>query len=283
MLNRRALLKTACIAPLAHAAEPLRIWDVHCHLSFLPGDTPEQRFERMIAFMDRLAIERAIVHLGYPIRNNPTPEELRAQNDQVLRAVDHWPKRASGFVQLNPNYVEASLREFDRCVRDGPMVGVKLLIAKRCSAPELDPLIERATALHVPVLQHTWLKTNGNEPGESTPLDLAALAQRHPAATLIGAHTGGDWEIGIRAVRAARNVAVDLSGFNPTSGVVEMAVRELGPERIVFGSDAAGRSFASQLAKVMGAEIPDAIKRLILGGNLRRMLTPVFRSKGYAI
>src|SRR3712207_6583780 len=35
-----------------------------------------------------------------------------------------------------------------------------------------------------------------------------------------------------------------------------MAVRELGAERILYGSDAGGRSFASQLAKVTGADDP---------------------------
>jgi predicted TIM-barrel fold metal-dependent hydrolase len=72
-----------------------------------------------------------------------------------------------------------------------------------------------------------------------------------------------------------------MAGFDPTAGVVEMAVRELGPERVVYGSDVGGRSFASQLAKVMGADIPDSAKELVLGGNLRRLLTPALRAKGY--
>ena len=78
-----------------------------------------------------------------------------------------------------------------------------------------------------------------------------------------------------------KNVSACVAGFDPTSGVVEMAVRELGAERVIFGSDAAGRSFASQLAKVTGAEIPRPARRLILGENLRRLLTPILRAKGH--
>jgi predicted TIM-barrel fold metal-dependent hydrolase len=59
-----------------------------------------------------------------------------------------------------------------------------------------------------------------------------------------------------------------------------MAVRELGPERVLYGSDAPGRSFASQLAKVHGAEIPDESKRLILATNLKRLLMPILNEKG---
>jgi hypothetical protein len=59
-----------------------------------------------------------------------------------------------------------------------------------------------------------------------------------------------------------------------------MAVRELGAERILYGSDCGGRSFASQLAKVVSAEIPEEARRKILGANLRRILFPILRAKG---
>ena len=199
----------------------------------------------------------------------------------MLRAIKYAPDRAYGFVYLNPNYVQASLDEFNRCVRDGPMVGVKLWVARRCNAPELDPIVERADAMKAPILQHTWLKVSGNGPGESTPYDIMELASRHPGVAFICGHTGGDWELGIRVIRSAKNVFAEIAGSHPTSGFVEMAVRELGPERIIYGSDAFGRSIASQLGKVMGADIPESARRLILGENLSRVLTPILRAKGY--
>ncbi len=64
------------------------------------------------------------------------------------------------------------------------------------------------------------------------------------------------------------------------NGFVEMAVRELGAERIIYGSDSGGRSFASQLAKVYGARIPEAARRLILGENLKRLMMPILKAKG---
>jgi predicted TIM-barrel fold metal-dependent hydrolase len=256
------------------------IWDVHTHLYGVAGRTPDERMSQLLRFADRLGVERLCVCMGYPFAEDPTPEELRRQNDQVLQALSHYHDRAFGLVYLSGRHPEASLRELDRCVRDGPMVGVKLWIARRASAAELDAVIGRATELKAPVLQHTWFKATGNKPGESTPLDLAELAKRHPDARLICGHTGGDWELGIRAVRAYPNVVVETGGFDPTAGMVEMAVRELGPERVLFGSDAGGRSFASQLAKVQGADVPDAARRLVLGESLRQLLTPILRAKG---
>ncbi len=290
MVKRRAFLKQAGGASLALAAagsaaalqapRPQFVWDVHCHLTSAQGSTPEERMAYLIRFMDRLGIQRVMLSLGYPLLEDPPPEQLRQENDQVLRAIERWPDRTLGFVYLNPNHVEFSLQEFDRCVRNGPMVAIKLWVAKRCSAPELDPIVERAISMQTIILQHTWLKVGGNGPGESTPHDLVELARRHPRATFIDAHTGGDWELGIRAIRSTKNIATCIAGFDPTAGVVEMAVRELGAERVIYGSDASGRTFASQLAKVMGAEIPETARRLILGENLRRMLTPILRAKG---
>ena len=65
-------------------------------------------------------------------------------------------------------------------------------------------------------------------------------------------------------MRAYPNVSIDIAGSDPTAGLVEMAVRELGAERVIYGSDCGGRSFASQIAKVHGAVISEREKRLRL-------------------
>src|SRR5262245_48289860 len=110
-------------------------------------------------------------------------------------------------------------------------------------------------------------------------MDLVELAGRHPGVPLICGHTGGNWERGIRVVRPFEQISIDLAGSDPRSGYAEMAVRELGAGRVMYGSDVGGRSFASQLGKVLGADIPDDARRLILGENLRRMLGPILRAK----
>lgn len=257
------------------------IWDLHCHLSGVSGRTPEERMAQLIEIADRVGIDRLCVYMGMSFTQNPTPQRLREENDAVLQALSHWHDRAFGFVYCSAEHVETSLAEIDRCVRDGPMVGVKLWVAKKCAASEIDPIIQRAAELKAVIFQHTWFKTDGTTyPGESSPYDLVELAKRFPDVPLICGHTGGTWELGIRAVRAIKNISVDLAGSDPTNGIVEMAVRELGAERIIYGSDGGGRSFASQLAKVFGANVPEAAKKLILGENLRRLMLPILQAKG---
>ena len=256
------------------------IWDLHCHLSGVDGSTPDERIAKLMEYADRMGVERLVFFMGMNWSHEPTPDDLRQQNHEVLQAISHWHDRAFGFAYVSPQHVEASLEEIGRCIANGPMVGIKLWVAGKCSDEAIDAIIERAAELKAVIFQHTWFKVTGNLPGESSPLDLLTLARRHPQVPIICGHTGGDWERGIRAIRAASNVSIGLGGFDPTAGVTEMAVRELGARRVIYGSDIGGRSFASQLAKVKGADIPDKARQLILGQNLRRLLLPILREKG---
>lgn len=258
---------------------PCHIWDGHVHLAGVTG-TIEARTDALLAHADRLGIERLVIFLGTIGPHDPKPDEVRQRNDEVLKAIAHAPDRILGFVYLSPKFQKESIEEIERCVRDGPMLGIKLWVAMRCQGPELDPIAERAAELKAPILQHTFFRRGGNLPGESDPSHLTSLAARHPAVSFICAHTGADWELGIRAIRDTPNVFAETGGFDPCAGMAEMAVRELGADRLVFGSDAGGRSFGSQLAKVISADLTEDQRRLILSENLRRILGPIMRSKG---
>ena len=145
--------------------------------------------------------------------------------------------------------------------------------ALTCTHRNFDPLVERIAELNGVIMQHTWFKTGGKQgAGESTPAELAVLAARYPEQKFLCAHAGGEWQRGIRAVRDSPNVLVETSGFDATAGFIEMAVRELGPRRIVFGSHLPSRSLGTELGKVVGAEITEKDRRLILGGNYRDLL-----------
>ncbi len=296
MLNRRTFMKTlGASGALAFAkadawdnrglGKGMRIWDQHAHLGSVPGDTPEERMGFLVKCMDRVGVERLILSQGYSDDRHPNPpEQFRLENDRVMRAVRAFPDRAYGSVYISPALPEFSLQELNRCVRDGPMVMIGEIEADaRCNVPGMDPIAEWAVANDVVILQHEWLNARGNQPNESTPFDVVELARRHPRLQIVCAHTGGNWELGIRAIRSTKNVYSGLAGSDPTNGYVEMAVRELSADRVIYGSDVGGRSFASQLAKVEGAAISDSDKKLILGGNLRRLLEPVLRKKGYKI
>jgi predicted TIM-barrel fold metal-dependent hydrolase len=88
---------------------------------------------------------------------------------------------------------------------------------------------------------------------------------------LICAHIcgGGDWEWTIRALRHAPSVSLDLSGSVTDDGVVEMAARDLGADRLLFACD---MSMTASVGRLRGADLTPAERRKILGENMERLL-----------
>jgi len=110
----------------------------------------------------------------------------------------------------------------------------------------------------------------------SLPADFVPFADRHPGARVLLAHLGngagdkGRVDLQVRAVQAAKhgNLWVDTSSARSIlPGLVEWAVKELGAERLLFGSDTPLYDVAMQRTRIETAEIPDAAKRLILRDN----------------
>jgi predicted TIM-barrel fold metal-dependent hydrolase len=225
-------------------------------------------------------------HVGIGTTTDTAFEQAIRSDEQLVRApMERWPHMLLGMIQLNPHDVPASLAALDRWLREGPMVGVYFAgagpAAQTCTHANFDPLIERIAELHGVIMQHTWFKTGGKQgQGESTPTELAELAARFPQQQFVCAHAGGEWERGLRAIAGSPNILVETSGFDATAGFIEMAVRDIGAERIVFGSHLPSRSLGTELAKVTAAGISEADKRQILGGNFRRLLRPIFQHQG---
>ncbi len=248
--------------------------DVHVHTqspgaAFSPEEVLDAKRLAAHSGIDRIVY---LFNLGTGGRD-PSPEDVRASNDLGMKLVESDPDFYIGFCYLNPSHdPEFSLSEIERCVVNGNMSGIKLWVAVHADDPRLDPIMRRAAELDIPVLHHSWYKMTKYEFNESNPKEIADLARRHPDVTIIMAHLAGVRWRGVLDVKPYPNVCVDTSGGQPDAGLVEFAVQELGPERVVFGSDWPLRDFAVQKARVTDAALSDDVKRMILGENVARIL-----------
>ncbi len=271
--------------PSREQLERYRIWDSYFTPSF--GHPGADGSSGLVADIERSmrAIELGrfeklcyFAHVGLGTTTDAAFETfVREKPETVMVPLERWPDLLLGMIQLNPNDVSASLDALDRWLGDGPMRGVYFAGggpgAMTCTHANFHSLVERIGELGGVIMQHTWYKTGGKQgPGESTPAELADLAAKFPDQRFLCAHAGGEWEQGIRAVRDSPNVLIETSGFDATAGFIEMAVRDLGAERVVFGSHLPSRSLGTELSKVTAAEIPEEAKRLILGENYRKLL-----------
>lgn len=244
---------------------PYPVTDVHVHVQ-VPGD-----IDPLVERGARFGITRFGLSAVFIGGHSPTPAQCREGNDIVLAARDRQPAAALPFCYVNPCHTAEAVAEIGRCVAGHGMVGIKLWIAAKASEECVVPVAERAAELGVPVLQHTWYKVVQGYEHESTPADLAVLARRVPQATFIMAHLFGGGQRGVADIADCPNVYADCCGGEAEVGRLEEAVARLGAERILYGSDGAGRSFATQLGKVLGALLPEDAKRLILSTNAERL------------
>jgi hypothetical protein len=229
----------------------------------------------MLAAARRVGITRAIVcDLGYSEwREYPPVGEVRRANERVYSLIDRHAGTVYGLVYVNPNHAE-TLEILEEGLAQEGVLGIKLWVSCRDERGRLDPVypvFELAQARGVPVLVHAFERTGGNLRGELSPADIACLAHRYPRAAIVMAHLGGKWQRGVRVVRACSNVYADICGSRAYLGMVEHAVSELGVDRVLYGSDAQGRAFIGQLAKVVGAELEVTDKRRILWDNSARL------------
>ena len=84
------------------------------------------------------------------------------------------------------------------------------------------------------------MKYNGYKPlNVSIPDDFVDIAKRYPEAIFQYAHIGGggDWEYMCKTLKNSPNVYVDTSGSNNEENLIDFAVKQLGENRVLFGSD----------------------------------------------
>lgn len=243
------------------------IFDIHVHLL---GDSPLDG--EFLAYAKSHGMRFGISCLGPygEMIAQPTIDECRQSNDMVARLCREHRDLAYGFSYVNPVHGEAAVDEIRRCLDIG-MVGIKLWLGCPCNDERVFPIAEEAIRRNIPILQHTWIR-DPMLPGESSPWDVAELAQRYPEVTIIMAHMAYRWRQGVQVVKDLPNVLVDCSGGDTELGQIEHAVEILGAERVLFGSDAPGRDILLQLSKVTCSEISEEHKVMILRSNAERLL-----------
>jgi predicted TIM-barrel fold metal-dependent hydrolase len=195
--------------------------------------------------------------------------DMRAGNDALAKQVAMHPDRLIGYVSIpTPRLGTRAVEEVRRCYEQHGFRGIKIYSHPEASIaePETEALLAAAAELQMPILAHT------------TPDECDQLMRRVPEARLVMAHMGGhpyafgDWHRAVAVARKHKNLLLDTASSQIDNGMIEWAVAELGPDRILFGTDMPLLDPHTQLAKVAGAEIDDQAKARILGGNLADLL-----------
>jgi uncharacterized protein len=236
--------------------------DVHQHVGPWPFPGRWGGIEENLRLMDARGIDVAVISSARAV-----VQEMARGNAEL--AVDlERDERLYGYVTLNPTVIEACRAEIAAYAANQRFIGFKVhTVYSGCAMhdPRLARLVTILEQEGKPLLIHTW--------GSAAVAALQGLAANHPNLPIIVAHAGGDaWREAIAASRACPNLYLDFACSTPYAGAVELALSELGPERIVFGTDATlfDPLYMRALFDAVPGLDPDA-RGLIMGGNAARL------------
>ena len=250
--------------------------DMHCHVKDHETEAEERAScEQLIEAGSMLGIGE--YWCSAPITGGAMAdiEQIRVNNDSVLRAVQRYSDRIRGMCFVIAGQYQTALDEVNRCL-DAGMIGIKLYNQYTIDDPAVAPVIELAIERGVPILEHAgFIEAREHldlQPLISNGRHFAAANERYPEAMLIHAHIGGggDGEQSLRWIGdTSQHLYCDVSGSNLDDGQVELAVSDLGPERVLFGTDG---TMCGSVGKVIDATLDDEVRRSIFRGNAEAIL-----------
>lgn len=222
----------------------------------------------LIRSMDASGVARAVVSPLKPMAYHYGPE-----NDRIAAAITAHPDKLVGFARVDPWQGEAAVDEAQRAFDLG-LAGLFLHPFEEQFAANDDlvfPLMALLEARGLPLL------LAGGYPGFSHPAQIGDLARQFPRVTIIATH-GGQLNIsGLLLADAGRMLRANSNVLMETSGIyredfIEDTVRELGAERVVFGSNAPYMDQEFEALRVRLAHCTDQEKALMGRINLERLL-----------
>ena len=252
----------------------VKVFDIHEHIALpttgtwgLVAYTPEKLLGRMQESGIDVA---AICHLPSGLLSS---EDFRRANDYVLEAAQKY-EAFIAFCELNPLHGGFAIDELHRCHAAGAK-GVKFWPAGHgdyyLDSPVMDEIMKEIEKLGMLVLTHSDFHSFSY-----TPYQVVRLAKRFPNVYIVMAHFGNSSELCWfvpSIVAETPNVLLDTACVPPVpEAIFVRPVKEIGPERLVFGSDLPDIDAIIILKMLELAEqrfnLDKETKRIILGKNI---------------
>jgi len=193
--------------------------------------------------------------------------DYAAANREVARLVKRHPERFYGFAFVHAARDRGRVLDLvQEAVREHDFRGIKV---HRYDARISREICEVARAFALPVLYDVMGEVSGVE----------LIATEYPEVRFIIPHLGSfadDWRAQrglLDVLSRLPNVFTDTAGVRRFDLLVE-AVERAGAHKVLFGSDGPWLHPGVELAKVRALELSPEDERLVLGGNLLRLMGP---------
>jgi hypothetical protein len=254
--------------------EPLHAFDAHLHCPSESGNVwqwhPVTRtFEDFVHYLDRTGVQRGIIN-SVRCQEAKTAAEFIAGNREVARYAEKYKGRFLGACVVNPLFIDEALREIEDCRKQLGFVWVgelcNYMAPFEYTIKEFELLVAQVVKLNMVLDVHTELE------------EMEYIIQKFPQATIVFPHFGDGHEYEhifkrIDAVAAHSNTYLDTSGYgHDRVGMLEYAVKTIGDDRVLFGSDFSINCPATVIARIENAFLTEEQKKRILSENLQALL-----------
>jgi len=207
-------------------------------------------------------------------------QSAEAGEKSALEAIGLYEQtegRVYSLFMYNPTKIQQSLEAMDKYCGHPAFVGVKIHPSDHSVFAEDEgyiPVWEWAKKHAMPIMSHTWAATSNPKQAYATPDRFEGFIKAYPEVDFVFGHSGGRVngikkavEIGTRY----KNTYYDLAGDVYNRGVIEYICKNIGADRLMIGSDVFWFDLTVPMGMVLGADISDKEKELIMGGNAARL------------
>jgi uncharacterized protein len=281
--HRRQILQSGIVAladfvigdPLSNEAQTETrrgIFDAHLHI---PSDNGEnfqwslvtRNMPEFVAYLDKCGVRRGVISSSWSNKAQ-SPEDYRNGNREVAKYVERYKGRFRGSCVITPFRIDEALREIEHCYREYGFVWLgefcNYMTGYKYDTPEWAEVMRLATELNLILHIHT------------TTSEMRYLAQKFPDAVIVFPHLGAnrnDIFERIEIVAKHKNTCIELSGSGiERVGILEKAVKEIGADRVLYGSDFTINDPAAVIARVRNAFLTAEDREKILFRNVERLL-----------
>ncbi len=277
-LSPAAQVTTVAKRAGARGPEPSQVFDAHLHC---PSDESGQvwqwypvtrTFAEFVQYLDRTGVQRGIIN-SVRCQLAKSPADFIAGNREVARYVAKYKGRFLGACVVNPLFIDEALREIEECRKQLGFVWVGELcnytVPYHYTIKEFELLVQQVEQLNMVLDVHTELE------------EMEYIIQKYPNAKIVFPHFGDGHEYEhifkrIDLVAQHPNCCIDTSGYgHDRVGMLEYAVKTIGPDRVLFGSDFSINDPSTVIARVHNAFLTEEQRTKILGENLLALLRKV--------
>jgi predicted TIM-barrel fold metal-dependent hydrolase len=223
-----------------------------------------QSLEQLLANMDRLEIDRAVL---VPVK--PQEYHLAPSNKLVADAVHASPDRFMGLCRVDPWQREAAVAEVRRGFEELDACGLYLDPWEenfQANAEIVFPLVEEAARYGKPLV------INAGHARVSHPTQIWDLARRFPDVQFVACNGGQINICGLllfearRMLEACPNIVIQTAGTYREDFLEEIA-SEVGEERVVFASRSPVYDQEFEMARVGFAHLSESQKEKLWARN----------------